>query len=88
MVSWSALLLPSLISAVLVFIASSLIHMVVKWHQSEYRTLPNEDEVHAGSGRFGPVMYVWTGCILYVGVVMLVNQAVTGTYAPVHVAGF
>jgi hypothetical protein len=46
------------------------------------------DEVHAGSGRFGPVMYVWTGCILYVGVVMLLNQAVTGTYSPVHVIGF
>ena len=48
----------------------------------------DEDEVHTGSGRFGPVMYVWTGCILFVGVVMLVNQAVTGTYSPVHVAGF
>lgn len=48
----------------------------------------DDDEVHAGSGRFGPVMYVWTGCILFVGVVLLVNQAVTGTYAPVHVAGF
>ena len=47
MVSWSALLLPSLISAVLVFIASSLIHMVIKWHAAEYKTLPNEDEVRA-----------------------------------------
>lgn len=48
----------------------------------------DEDEVHAGSGRFGPVMYVWTGSILYIGVVLLVNQAVTGTYSPVHVMGF
>ena len=54
MVPWSALLLPSLISAVLIFIASSLIHMVIKWHQSEYRTLPNEDEVRAAIGKSRP----------------------------------
>jgi len=34
------------------------------------------------------VMYLWTGSILFVGVVMLVNQATTGTYSPVHVMGF
>jgi hypothetical protein len=33
-------------------------------------------------------MYLWTGSILFVGVVMLVNQATTGTYSPVHVMGF
>jgi hypothetical protein len=33
-------------------------------------------------------MLVWTGCLLYVGVVALVNQAVTGTFTPVHVAGY
>ena len=54
MVSWSALLLPSLVSAVLVFIASSLIHMVVKWHASEYKTVPNEDEVRAVIGKSAP----------------------------------
>ena len=43
MVPWSALLLPAALSAVLVFIASSLIHMVIRWHKSEYRTFPNED---------------------------------------------
>ncbi len=55
MVAWSALLLPALIAAVLVFIASSLIHMVVKWHQSEYKTLPNEDEVRAAIRKASPV---------------------------------
>src|SRR3954465_11385182 len=34
-------------AAVAVFVASSLIHMVFKWHNSEYRKLPNEDEVRA-----------------------------------------
>jgi len=55
MVPWSALLLPALVSAVLVFIASSLIHMVIRWHRSEYKTFPNEDEVRAAVGRSAPV---------------------------------
>jgi hypothetical protein len=54
MVDWSALFLPSLLAAVLVFVASSLIHMVVRWHRSEYGTLPNEDEVRAAIGRSSP----------------------------------
>jgi hypothetical protein len=64
MVAWSALFLPSLISAVLVFIASSLIHMVIKWHQSEYKTLSNEDEVRALIRKTspGPGKYVLPYC--------------------------
>jgi hypothetical protein len=55
MVAWSALFLPSVISAVLVFIASSLIHMAIRWHQSEYKTLSNEDEVRAALHKASPV---------------------------------
>ncbi len=64
MVPWSALLLPAAISAALVFIASSLIHMVLKWHQSEYRTFPNEDEVRAAirKGSPTPGKYVLPYC--------------------------
>ena len=47
MVSVEQLWLPIIASAVAVFIASSLIHMVLKYHNSEYRKLPNEDEVRA-----------------------------------------
>jgi len=39
--------LPIVVSAVLVFVASSLIHMALKYHNSEYRGLANEDEVRA-----------------------------------------
>lgn len=42
-----ALWLPILATAVGVFVASSLIHMVFKWHNSEYRPLPDEDAVAA-----------------------------------------
>jgi hypothetical protein len=47
MVPWSALLLPALVATVLVFIASSIIHMVLKLHNPDYRKLVNEDEVAA-----------------------------------------
>jgi hypothetical protein len=47
MVSLTALLLPMLLAAVIVFVASSIIHMVLKYHQSDYRQLPEEDKILA-----------------------------------------
>jgi hypothetical protein len=40
-----SLWLPILVSAVLVFVVSSLIHMVSPWHKADYARLPNEDQV-------------------------------------------
>ena len=54
MISLPQLRLPIILSAVLVFVASSLIHMVVKWHNSDYLTLPNEDEVRAAIRKTNP----------------------------------
>jgi len=45
MVGLAALWLPILLSAVIVFVVSSLIHMVLPWHKSDYPKLPNEDQV-------------------------------------------
>ncbi len=45
MVPLTALWLPILLAAVIVFVASSLIHMVLKYHQSDYRQLPEEDKL-------------------------------------------
>lgn len=45
MVYVTALWLPILLSAVGVFIASSVIHMVLTYHRSEYRKLPNEEKL-------------------------------------------
>ena len=42
MVPLSALWLPIVLSAVAVFVVSSIIHMVFKYHNKEYRKLPNE----------------------------------------------
>lgn len=47
MFDWNVLIVPVLLSAVLVFIASSLIHTVIKWHKPDYRKLSNEDQVRA-----------------------------------------
>lgn len=45
MVSLAQLWLPIVVAAVGVFVASSLVHMVFKWHNSDHRKLPNEDDV-------------------------------------------
>jgi hypothetical protein len=41
----STLWLPILLSAVFVFIASSITHMVLPYHKSNYRQLPDEDKI-------------------------------------------
>lgn len=65
MLSLPSLWLPILLSAVFVFVASSLIHMVFKWHNSEYLKLPNEDEVRAAIRKEspGPGQYVLPHCL-------------------------
>ena len=45
MIGLGALWLPILLSAVIVFIASSIIHMGPFWHRGDYPKLPNEDGV-------------------------------------------
>jgi hypothetical protein len=47
MVSLFALWLPILLSAVIVFIASSIMHTVLPYHRSDYRQLPDEDRLLA-----------------------------------------
>ncbi len=45
MVSLMSLWLPILLSAVLVFVVSSLIHMLLKYHNTDFGKVPNEDQV-------------------------------------------
>ena len=45
MVPITALWLPILLSAVIVFVASSILHMVLPYHRSDYRKLPDEAKV-------------------------------------------
>jgi hypothetical protein len=65
MISLAQLWMPILLAAVLVFAASSLIHMVLKWHNPDYRKLANEDDVRAAirAGSPGPGEYVIPHCL-------------------------
>jgi hypothetical protein len=47
MVSLVSLWLPILLSAVVVFLASSIIHMLLGYHGSDFRKLPREDDAMA-----------------------------------------
>jgi len=47
MVPLVSLWLPILLSAVFVFVASSIMHMVLRYHSSDFKTLPREDEIMA-----------------------------------------
>jgi hypothetical protein len=64
MVSLGELWIPILVSAVLVFIASSIIHMVLKYHNRDYKQLPNEDAVRAAirTGNPAPAQYIIPYC--------------------------
>jgi hypothetical protein len=45
MISLAALWLPILLAAVIVFAASSVIHMAPLWHKSDFPRMPREEEV-------------------------------------------
>lgn len=53
MISLTSLWLPILLSAVFVFIVSSLIHMFLKYHQSDFKKIPDEDNVMDSLRKFG-----------------------------------
>lgn len=61
MVSIVSLWLPILLSAVVVFILSSIIHMVLKYHSSDFAKLPNEeklmDDLHKSNIPAGSYMF-------------------------------
>lgn len=64
MLSVIDLWMPVLVSAVLVFVASSIIHMVLKTHHGDYRRLPNEEQVMGAIREQGasPGTYMFPYC--------------------------
>jgi hypothetical protein len=64
MVPLTALWLPILLSAVIVFVASSIMHMVLPYHRSDYQQLPDEDKVRAALRAVGLKrgLYVFPFC--------------------------
>ena len=64
MVPLTALWLPILLSAVIVFIASSIMYMLLPYHRSDYQQLPEEDKLLAtlrGAG-LKPGLYHFPHC--------------------------
>ena len=63
MVGLMSLWLPILLSAVAVFVVSSIIHMLLPYHRSDYRTLADDDGVRAALRPFAipPGDYVVPG---------------------------
>src|SRR5687768_8972099 len=65
MLQWLTVLwLPILASTFGVFVASSVIHMVFKWHMSDYKKFANEDDVRTAirAGNTAGGMYVVPSC--------------------------
>jgi hypothetical protein len=60
----AALWLPILLSAVIVFIASSIIHMALPYHKGDYRQLPEEEKLLAAMRPMGLQrgLYVFPYC--------------------------
>ena len=65
MVSIGALWLPIVVAAVAVFVGSSVIHMVIRWHKSDYAKLPGEDNILAAMRNEGvkPGHYYFPHCV-------------------------
>jgi hypothetical protein len=62
MITLGALWLPIILSAVLVFVASTLVHMVFKYHNKDYTKIPNEDAVRAAIRGAPPAQYIIPYC--------------------------
>lgn len=54
MITLASLWMPILGSAAAVFVLSSLVHMVIRWHASDYFQFANEDEVRAAVQKANP----------------------------------
>jgi hypothetical protein len=59
-----SLWIPVLVSAVAVFVVSSIMHMALKYHKADYKRLPNEDAVRdvLGKGNLPPGLYQMPYC--------------------------
>src|SRR5437870_6709109 len=62
MVALTALWIPILLSAVIVFVASSIIHMVLPFHKSDYKKLPDEEPARAALRGVAPGIYMLPAC--------------------------
>jgi len=60
----TALWMPILVSAALVWIASFLLHMVLPHHKSEFKGLPEEDKFNDALANTAPGLYMFQWCTM------------------------
>ncbi len=63
-ISLSSLWMPILLSGVFIFIASSVLHMVVKIHNKDYQSVPGEESIRDAirGQKISPGLYVFPHC--------------------------
>ena len=61
---FGSLWIPVVVSAVVVFVISSILHMALKYHRADYKALPNEEAVREalGKGTLPPGLYQLPYC--------------------------
>lgn len=62
MVPLTALWLPILLASVIVFVASSIAHMVLPFHKNDYKKLPDEEAVRAAVRGVPRGVYMFPAC--------------------------
>ena len=56
---FGSLWLPVIVSAIVVFVASSILHMALKYHKADVKPLPNEDAVREALAKGNPAPGVY-----------------------------
>lgn len=62
MVPLASLWMPIAASAILVFLVSSVLHMALKYHKADYRSLPDEERQVEALRGLAPGLYVFPYC--------------------------
>ena len=57
---FGSLWLQVIVSAAVVFVASSILHMTLKYHKSDYKRLPNEDAVREALAKGSPAPGIYS----------------------------
>src|SRR2546426_4959751 len=79
---FGSLWVPVIVSAVVVFVGSSILHMALRYHRADIKALPNEDAVRdaLGKGSPAPGLYFTPYCHMK----QMGEPAITGSAGSAH----
>ncbi len=85
---FGSLWLPVVVSAIAVFLISSVLHMVLKYHKADYQQLPGEDAIREAIGKVKPAPVATSqtpaAAAAQVGTISTAADAVTAPEPAVH----